>query len=51
MSAPRLPLTLPYREASTDMSRLLPGCRRMWYASGVLEHIVRVVAVKAGGRA
>lgn len=44
MITSHLSLTLPYRESATYASPLRPARLRMWYASGVLEHIVWVVA-------
>lgn len=51
MSAPRLPLTLPYRESATYASPLLPATCRIWYALGMVKHIVGAGVAIRGGQA
>ena len=51
MTTPHLSLTLLHRASATHTAQVLPDHSRIWYALGMLEHIVRVVAVILGGRA
>ena len=51
MITPRLSLTFPDRASATLTSPRLPGYSRMWYAMGMLKHIVRVGGVILGGGA
>ena len=51
MTAARLPFTLPDTEAATNTYLRPPWYLRMWYATGMLEHLVRVGAAILVGRA
>ncbi len=51
MTTSPLSLTFPDRASATLTSPRLPDYSRIWYAMGMLEHIVRVGGVIPGGAA
>ncbi len=51
MTTSHLSLTFLERASATRTSPRLPDYSRMWYAIGMLEHIVRVGGVIPGGAA